>query len=80
MILEINYQPNQIALIIHDNGVGFHSEKMEQEAGRNGHFGLVGMRERIELIEGRMEIDSNPGQGTKIMMQIPTTTAESRKE
>ncbi len=80
MILDINYQPIHIALTIQDNGVGFHSEKMEQDAGRNGHFGLVGMRERIELIEGRMEIDSKPGQGTKIMMHIPLTTAESRKE
>ncbi|KRE44469.1 sensor histidine kinase [Paenibacillus sp. Soil522] len=77
--LEINYQPHHISLIIQDNGVGFHSELIEQDASRNAHFGLVGMRERIELIEGRMEIDSNPGRGTKIMIDIPTT-AESRKE
>ncbi|WP_424766644.1 sensor histidine kinase [Paenibacillus sp. sgz302251] len=79
VILEINYQPHQISLVIHDNGVGFHSQSMEMDASRNTHFGLVGMRERIELIEGRMEIDSNPGQGTKIVIEIPIT-AESRKE
>jgi two-component system sensor histidine kinase DegS len=38
------------------------------------------MRERVELIEGRMDIDSNPGQGTKIIIDIPTTTVEHRKE
>ncbi|WP_141506487.1 sensor histidine kinase [Paenibacillus luteus] len=79
VLLEINYQPSQISLIIQDNGIGFHSELIEQESTRNAHFGLVGMRERIELIEGRMDIDSNPGRGTKIMIEIPTT-AESRKE
>lgn len=79
VLLEINYQPSQISLIIQDNGIGFHSELIEQESTRNAHFGLVGMRERIELIEGRMDIDSNPGRGTKIMIDIPTT-AESRKE
>lgn len=77
--LEINYQPHQISLVIQDNGVGFPSEFIEQDASQNAHFGLVGMRERIELIEGRMDIDSNPGSGTKIMIDIPTT-AESRKE
>ncbi len=77
--LEINYQPHHISLVIQDNGVGFHSELIEQDASRNAHFGLVGMRERIELIEGRMDIDSNPGRGTKIIIDIPTT-AESRKE
>lgn len=78
VLLEINFQPHQISLVIQDNGVGFLSEKIEQDASRNAHFGLVGMRERIELIEGRMDIDSKPGQGTKIMIDIPT--AESRKE
>ncbi|OBZ09951.1 MULTISPECIES: sensor histidine kinase [Bacillales] len=79
VLLEINYQPQQISIVIQDNGVGFHSELIEQDASQNAHFGLVGMRERIELIEGRMDIDSNPGRGTKIMIDIPTT-AESRKE
>ncbi|MCF2938347.1 sensor histidine kinase [Paenibacillus alkaliterrae] len=79
IILEINFRPEHISLVIQDNGVGFRSDWIEQDAGNNTHFGLVGMRERIELIEGRMDIDSNPGQGTKIMIDIPTTS-ESRKE
>lgn len=79
VMLEINYQPQHISLVIQDNGVGFNSDLIEQDATRNAHFGLVGMRERIELIEGRMDIDSNPGRGTKIIIDIPTT-AESRKE
>jgi two-component system sensor histidine kinase DegS len=79
VMLEINYQPQHISLVIQDNGVGFNSDLIEQDATRNAHFGLVGMRERIELIEGRMDIDSNPDIGTKIIIDIPTT-AESRKE
>lgn len=79
VLLEINYQPSHISLLISDNGIGFNSEIIEEAASRNEHFGLVGMRERVELIEGRMDIDSNPGRGTKIIIDIPTT-AESRKE
>ncbi|MGM0884199.1 MAG: sensor histidine kinase [Bacillota bacterium] len=80
VMLEINYQPTRISLIIQDNGIGFRSEVIEQAASRNANFGLVGMRERVELIEGRMDIDSNPGSGTKIIIDIPTTTVEHRKE
>lgn len=80
VMLEINYQPARILLVIQDNGIGFRSEVIEQAASRNANFGLVGMRERVELIEGRMDIDSNPGHGTKIIIDIPTTTVDHRKE
>jgi two-component system sensor histidine kinase DegS len=77
--LEICFKPQVITLTIQDNGAGFRLESINQPPTRNAHFGLVGMRERVELIEGRLEIDSNPGQGTKIVIDIPTTS-EHRKE
>lgn len=77
--LEISFSPQLIALTIQDNGIGFKPDAMNCPTNRNGHFGLVGMRERVELIEGRLIIDSSPGQGTKIAIDIPTTS-EQRKE
>lgn len=77
--LDIHYTPQLITLTIHDNGVGFLVEAAEQPSSRNSHFGLVGMKERVELIEGRMIIDSKPGQGTKIVIEIPMS-ADQRKE
>ncbi|MGO4370672.1 sensor histidine kinase [Paenibacillus sp. MCAF20] len=79
VLLDISYEPHLITIIIHDNGIGFKSDLIDLGASRNSHFGLIGMRERVELIEGRMDIDSNPGQGTKIIIHIPIT-AENRKE
>ena len=38
---------------------------------RQGHYGLLGMRERAELIGGRFEIESAPGQGTTIRITAP---------
>lgn len=77
--LDISYSPQLITLTIQDNGVGFLVEAAEQPQSRNSHFGLVGMKERVELIEGRMIIDSKPGMGTKIVIDIPTTP-DQRKE
>ncbi|MCU6708454.1 sensor histidine kinase [Paenibacillus sp. J5C_2022] len=79
VVLEISYKKDNITLSILDNGTGFVVGNVEQLTNRNGHFGLVGMRERVELIEGRMDIDSKPGQGTKIVIDIPMTS-EGRKE
>lgn len=79
VLLNINFSPQLITITIQDNGVGFQAEATDCPASRHGHFGLVGMRERVELIEGRVVIDSKLGQGTKIVIDIPTTS-EHRKE
>ncbi|MFF2483668.1 sensor histidine kinase [Paenibacillus sp. NPDC058071] len=76
--LEMAYQPDLVTITVLDNGVGFQSELVEFHASHNSHYGLMGMRERVDLLEGRLEIDSKLGQGTKVMYQIPIT--ESRKE
>ncbi|MUT65028.1 sensor histidine kinase [Paenibacillus sp. NEAU-GSW1] len=71
--LEMNYQPDLVVITVVDNGVGFQSESVEFHARHNSHFGLMGMRERVDLLEGRMEIDSKIGQGTKVIFYIPIT-------
>lgn len=77
--LEIMFEAELITLTVIDNGIGFHCDKVALDSEQNSHFGIIGMSERVELIEGRMDIDSKPGQGTKIVIFIPIS-AESRKE
>ncbi|MCK9858038.1 sensor histidine kinase [Paenibacillus sp. ATY16] len=77
--LEVAFTTETVTITIVDNGIGFHSEQAEAHAQSNSSFGLIGMRERVDLLEGRMEIDSKLGQGTKIIINIPITV-ESRKE
>jgi len=40
-------------------------------AGQDGHLGLAGMRERVELLSGTFDIDTAPGQGTRVCVTIP---------
>lgn len=58
---------NRIRAIIEDNGVGFDMEKVMS----NGRLGLYGMRERAELLNGTLTIESEPGQGTSIFVEVP---------
>jgi two-component system sensor histidine kinase DegS len=51
---------------------------MEARTKDSSHFGIIGMRERVELLEGRMEIESAINQGTKIMIHIPVNADKER--
>ena len=57
-------------LRVADYGRGFDPNAIEGP--RGGHrYGLVGMRERVALLEGQVDIESAPGQGTVITVTIP---------
>jgi signal transduction histidine kinase len=58
-----------ISLIIRDDGKGFVAG--QTRGAPQGHFGLVGMRERVERLDGTLQIDSAPGQGTTVRLEAP---------
>lgn len=58
-----------IVVAIRDDGVGF--VPGAQAGAHQGHFGLSGMRERIERLDGTFKLESAPGQGTRIHIEVP---------
>lgn len=69
--VQLRIRPNDMVLTVRDDGAGFVvPDALEQEIERQ-HFGLVGMRERVELVGGRLRITSTPGRGTSIHAQVP---------
>ncbi|SCW58484.1 two-component system, NarL family, sensor histidine kinase DegS [Paenibacillus tianmuensis] len=77
--LELTFQQQMIKISVSDNGVGFITDNIDKKIARGSHYGLMGMRERVELLEGRMDIESAPGAGTKLSMVIPIKS-ESKEE
>ncbi|WP_123042232.1 sensor histidine kinase [Cohnella candidum] len=69
--LDMTFQEDSIQMTIGDNGKGFSVEQVESQARIHSQFGLVGMRERVELLQGKIDIESTAGQGTKIKIQVP---------
>jgi signal transduction histidine kinase len=59
-------KPGAVAAVIEDDGLGFDSSST-----RDGGIGLVGMRERVGLLDGRLEIESLEGSGTTIVAEVP---------
>jgi signal transduction histidine kinase len=58
-----------VTLGVGDNGQGFLMPAQLSELTQNGHFGLMGITERTELIGGRLYCESLPGRGTAIVVQ-----------
>lgn len=56
-----------LKLTIRDNGVGMNICNVDQTK----HFGLLGMRERVQALHGKFEVDSKPGEGTAVSVVIP---------
>ena len=75
--VRVSFERNRLRVIIEDNGLGM--DATESVARRDGHFGLVGMRERAEVIGGRLTIRSALGQGTAIELSVPAGTAYKQK-
>ena len=65
--LELN--PGRVVLQIKDDGKGFVPETCAGP--KDGHFGLLGIRERTERLGGQVWIASAPGNGTSIRVEIP---------
>ena len=59
-----------VLMEITDNGKSFKTEEMLRAKG-NKHLGLLGMRERVEMVGGILQIEANPGKGTTIKVRIP---------
>jgi PAS domain S-box-containing protein len=57
---------SELCLTIRDDGVGFHVAAAQARAAHGGSFGLLGMRERVGIVGGRLTISSSPGHGTHI--------------
>ena len=68
-----------VKILVQDNGIGFKVDQLELKTKEHSHFGLIGMWERVELLDGRMEIESAANMGTKIVIHIPTNT-DKREE
>ena len=67
-----------VCLKISDNGKGFSADRALQ-AKRQKRLGLLGMRERVEMVNGKFSIESRPGKGTTILAQIPLVDVRARR-
>ena len=70
-VINLYYKKNRLELSVSDNGIGFDVAEAGQRARGQGSLGLMSMQERARLIGANLEIDSKPGQGTTVKVEMP---------
>jgi signal transduction histidine kinase len=75
--IRLAFDPRHLSVSFSDDGVGIAREVLDA-GGREGHFGLPGMRERVAKLRGEFRVQSRPGVGTEIRLTIPARTAYAR--
>ena len=75
--VKICFAEDSVTLDIQDNGIGF--EPAGPFIPPSG-WGLAGMRERVESVDGQFQLDSSPGKGTTIKITIPCATTHTKDE
>ncbi len=73
----VHFAPGSVRLQVVDDGRGFDFKRAF--TADNGHFGLVGMRERVEGVGGRFEVRTSPGDGTALSVEVPVRPVNLRK-
>ncbi|WP_078392235.1 sensor histidine kinase [Shouchella patagoniensis] len=66
IIVKIELKPNNVTLVIKDDGRGFDPSKRNESS-----FGIIGMKERVNMLNGVITIQSKPQQGAIILIQLP---------
>ncbi|WP_019008690.1 GAF domain-containing protein [Deinococcus aquatilis] len=68
--IRVQYTPEGVRVAITDDGQGFTPDQAQARA-QAGHLGLIGLRERVALAGGELDVESVPGQGTTLVFTLP---------
>lgn len=69
--IALAYRDGTLSLVVSDDGVGFDARAVTPRTG----FGLLGIRERVLALQGELRIESQPGRGTRMHIQLPLKTS-----
>jgi PAS domain S-box-containing protein len=71
--IDFSRQGTDLVLAVRDDGTGFDVQDILSRAASEGHVGLLGMRERVEICGGSLSVESAPGQGTALTVRLPAS-------
>src|SRR6185369_9131383 len=71
--MELRYSPSHLRIVVRDDGCGIDPQILQ--SGRDGHWGLSGMRERAEQIGARLHVYSSAAAGTDVTLSVPASVA-----
>jgi two-component system, NarL family, sensor histidine kinase UhpB len=76
--VELGQRDGRVEAIISDDGRGFDADQARADAVQGAHVGLLGMRERAELLGGEVRVRAQPGHGCTVRVRVPLAPSEGR--
>jgi two-component system sensor histidine kinase UhpB len=76
--IELSQSESVLELVVRDDGVGFDVAATQEQAARRGRLGLLGMAERVHLLGGTLQVESEPGRGTRIRASFPSSNVSEQ--
>jgi signal transduction histidine kinase len=73
MAVIVECQDDGLEVTIRDDGMGFDLKEVDSGYGQRGSMGLLNMRERADMLNGELDIETDPGQGTAVRLRLPVT-------
>jgi signal transduction histidine kinase len=73
VLVQVNVEGGALRIEIEDDGKGF--DPAAAPAGDRAHWGLLGIQERVQILGGRVGVDSTPGDGTRVEIEVPLPPA-----
>ena len=68
--ITVQFDENKTSVAVSDNGKGFKPPKTTDDLARDGKLGLAGMQERARLLGGSLTVQSEPGKGTTVTVEV----------
>ena len=78
--ITVEFTRQTTKVMVSDNGKGFETPERMGDLARVGRLGLAGMQERAELLGGTLTIDTGPGRGTTLTVEVPLKAALDGRE
>jgi len=72
----LQFSSGELVLVVKDDGCGFEPPEQWVDLAQSGRFGLVGIRERLEFFKGSLQLDTQPGGGTRVEVRVPFAQLE----
>ncbi|MEK7353846.1 MAG: PAS domain-containing sensor histidine kinase, partial [Chloroflexota bacterium] len=71
LTVTMTFTQHEVSLDVQDNGTGFAVPPVPGDFTTSGQLGLISMQERSKLLNGKLEVQSSPGNGTRIIVSVP---------
>jgi two-component system sensor histidine kinase DegS len=71
VMVTVEFSEARVGITVSDNGIGFHLPETMGNLAHLGKLGLIGMQERAQLLGGTLAVQSDPGHGTAVVVDVP---------